>query len=60
MAKTKGVEKKSALLQQHIKGELQKEYENDLIELEQESTKRQKPKYVRESFHSGSYNCRSG
>lgn len=60
MAKTKGIEKKSALLQQHIKGELQKEYEYELIELGQESAKKQKQKYVRESFHWGSYNCRSG
>lgn len=50
MAKTKGIEKKSALLHQHFKGEVKKEIENELGEWSYENIQRNRERYIRENY----------
>lgn len=50
MAKRKGIETKAALLQQHFKGELRKEDENELGDWSQENIKKNRERYMRQHF----------
>ena len=50
MAKRKGIETKAALLQQHFKGELRKENENELGDWSNENLKKNKERYMRQHF----------
>lgn len=50
MAKTKGIEKKAAILHQHFKGELKKENENELGEWSQENIQKNREKYIRQHY----------
>jgi hypothetical protein len=50
MAKTKGIEKKAALLQQHFKSDLQKADENELGEWSQENLQKNRERYILQHF----------
>jgi len=50
MAKRKGIETKAALLQQHFKGELRKENENELGDWSNENLKKNRERYMRQHF----------
>jgi hypothetical protein len=50
MAKRKGIETKAALLQQHFKGELKREDENELGDWSKENIQKNKERYIRQHF----------
>jgi hypothetical protein len=50
MAKRKGIETKAALLQQHFKGELRKEAENELGDWSHENIQKNRERYMRQHF----------
>ena len=50
MAKRKGIETKAALLQQHFKGELKREDENELGEWSHENIQKNRERYMKQHF----------
>ena len=50
MAKRKGIETKAAILQQHFKGELRKENENELGDWSAENIQKNRERYMRQHF----------